>query len=231
MKAFADILHQAEKRKGGKAALRQLLPPVLSKQHLLQQSNAYCLAMMTKVINQAGFRWSVIEKKWPQFEEAYLHFDLQKLSLLSPEQWEAYVSDTRIVRHWQKIKAVMDNVAFVHEEACHHGSFAQFLAQWPDDDQVGLMLYLKKHGSRLGGHTGQRFLRYVGRDAFILTQNVVFALQQAHVDIADNPTSQRDLKRAQHAMNTWQHESGMPYTHISKIAAYSTGINDGDVTQ
>jgi len=35
MKPFSDILHQAEQRKGGKAALKRLLPPVPPKSMLL----------------------------------------------------------------------------------------------------------------------------------------------------------------------------------------------------
>ena len=225
MQAFADIQHRAEKRKGSAANLKKLLPRVKSPKQLLTVSDDRYLAMMAKVINQAGFRWSVIEKKWPQFEEAFLGFDVMRLSLLSPEQWDAYMQDVRVVRHWQKIKAVMENVAFVYHEASERGSFAHLIAQWPEDDQVGLMKYLKKHGSRLGGNTGQRFLRYMGKDAFVLSQDVVFAIQQAGIDIADNPTSQRDLNKIQAAMNQWREESGLAYAHISKIAAYSIGVN------
>lgn len=227
MKDFSDIVQQAEKRKGSKAELQKLLPAVLTKKQLLKIPDDRFLSMMTKVINQAGFRWSVIEKKWPQFEEAYFQFNVNKLSHLSPEQWEAYMQDTRIVRNWQKIKAVMDNVPFVYHEARERGSFASLIAEWPEDDQVGLMLYLKKQGSRLGGNTGQRFLRYMGKDAFILTGDVVLAMQTAGLDIADKPTSQRDLKKAQALMNQWHQQSGLPYAHISKILAFSTGVNFG----
>lgn len=225
MKPFSDILHQAEQRKGGKVALKRLLPPVPPKSLLLNLPDDRFLSMMTKVINQAGFRWSVVEKKWPQFEAAFLDFNIMKLSFLSPEQWESYMIDTRIVRHWQKISAVRENVAFVYDESRKRGGFAKLIGEWPADDQVGLMLYLKKHGSRLGGQTGPRFLRYVGMDAFMLTGDVVLAMQNAGLDIADSPSSQRDLKKAQALMNEWHQQSGLPYTHVSKIAAFSTGIN------
>lgn len=225
MEKFSDIQHRAQQRKGGAATLKKLLPKVKTTKQLMALGDDRYLAMMTKVINQAGFRWSVIEKKWPQFEEAFLGFDIMRLSLLSPEQWDAYMQDTRVVRNWQKIKAVMDNVAFVYHEAADRGSFASLIAQWPADDQIGLMQYLKKHGSRLGGNTGPRFLRCMGRDTFVLSPDVVLALQNAGVDIADNPTTQRDLKKVQAAMNHWREETGLPYTHLSKIASYSTGIN------
>lgn len=223
MKKFSTIRSRAAKRKGGAAKLNDLLPPVTSVRKLRATSDDRFLAMMTRCINNAGFNWSVIEKKWPQFEEAFLGFDLDQLSMLSPEQWEAYTQDTRVVRNWQKISAVRDNVRFILDVSQQHGSFGKFIAGWPCSDQVGLLKYLKVNGKRLGGNTGQYFLRFVGKDSFILSRDVVTALQEAGVDINDQPTSQRDLKRAQEAFNQWHEETSLPYTHLSRIAAFSAG--------
>ncbi len=225
MKAFSTIEKRAAKRKGGPSALRDLLPAVPSVRKLRATPDDRCLAMMTRCINNAGFNWSVIDKKWPQFEEAFHGFDPGVLSMLSPEKWEAYVQDTRVVRNWQKISAVRANVAFILDVSEQHGSFARFLAGWPCSDQIGLMKYLKVNGKRLGGNTGQYFLRFVGKDCFMLTSDVVTALQDAGVDIKDQPTSQRDLKRAQDAFNEWHEQTGLSYTHLSRIASCSTGSN------
>lgn len=225
MKKFARIQQQAEKRKGGPAALKKLLPKVATKKQLGAMGDDRFLAMMTKAINQAGFSWKVIENKWPEFEQAFFGFNPKKLGMLSPEQWEAYTSDRRVVRNWQKIKALQENVFFVQEEARKHGSFGKFLADWPANDQIGLMAYLKKQGSRLGGQSALWFLRTVGKDCFILSRDVVLTLQHAGLDIADNPTSQKDLRQVQQAFNTWHEETGLPYSHLSRIAACATGEN------
>jgi len=225
MQKFNTIRTRAEKRKGGKQGLEKLLPKISTRRQLLGTGDDRYLALMTKVINQAGFSWKVIENKWPQFEEAFLGFDLRKLSLLSPEQWEAYTSDRRVVRNWQKIKATKDNLFFVTEVAREHGGFGKFLADWPVSDQVGLLAYLKKHGSRLGGNSGMYFLRRAGKDSFILGRDVVTALRGAGVEVSETPTSKRDLSRIQAAFNAWQQETGLPYTHLSRIAACSVGEN------
>ena len=225
MKKFDKIRHQAEQRKGGAAGLKKLLPKVATKKQLAATGDDRYLAMMTKAINQAGFSWKVIENKWPQFEEAFFGFDPDKLGLLSPEQWEAYASDRRVVRNWQKIKALQENVFFVQEESRKHGGFGKFLADWPADDQIGLMLYLKKHGSRLGGQSALWFLRTMGKDCFILSRDVVLTLKNAGLDIADTPTSQKDLRQIQQAFNQWHTETGLPYSHLSRIAACATGEN------
>ncbi len=225
MKKFSTIQAMAEKRKGGKKELKKLLPPVLSKKKLAQKGDDRFLAMMCKAINQAGFNWKVIENKWPQFEEAFYGFDLSKLLSLMPEEWDAYIKDVRVVRNGQKIMAMAHNVHFVAEAAEKYGSFAKFMAEWPETDQIGLMAHLKKHGSRLGGQTAQWFMRYIGKDCFVITQDVVWAIKDAGYEIADNPTSKRDLTKVQEAFNTWHDESGLPYCHLSKIAAYSIGSN------
>ncbi|PCH59904.1 MAG: 3-methyladenine DNA glycosylase [Gammaproteobacteria bacterium] len=225
MHTFATIRARAEKHKGGPAKLKKLLKPVLSKKKLAQKSDDRFLAMMARAINQAGFNWTVIANKWPQFEEAFFGFDVAKLGCMPPERWEAYVKDIRVVRHWPKIKAVMENTYFIQDTARQHDSFARFIADWPESDQVGLMIHLKKHGSRLGGNTGQWFLRYVGKDSFVLSQDVVTAIQDAGVDVADAPTSKRDLTKIQNAFNEWHEETGLPYTHLSRIAGFSVGTN------
>ncbi len=225
MNKFASIHAQAEARKGGAKALQELLPKVLSRPQLAKVGDDRFLAMMCKVVNQAGFNWTVIDNKWPQFEAAFFKFNVKKLSSLSPDAWDAYLKDSRVVRNWQKIKALRDNVEFMHQEALRHGSFAKFIAHWPADDQVGLTGYLKKHGARLGGFSAQYFLRNMGYDAYILTRDVVRVLQNAGVEVKDNPSGKAELQRVQEAFNHWHAETGMPYAHLSKIAAYSTGEN------
>lgn len=225
MSGFDEIQSRAQSRKGGARALKALLPKVATNKQLIELGDDRYLAMMTKSINQAGFSWKVIENKWPSFEEAFLGFDPRKLSYLSPEQWEAFTSDKRVVRNWQKIKALQDNVFFVQDESRRSGGFGKFIAQWPVEDQIGLMAYLKKNGSRLGGQSALWFLRRVGKDCFIPARDVVVLLRSIGLDIAENPTSKRDLTKIQAQFNEWHIETGLPYSHLSRIAACSVGDN------
>ena len=140
MKKFTQIQERAERRKGGATALKKLLPQVATKKELAAKGDDRYLAMMTKCINQAGFSWKVIERKWPEFEEAFFGFDPLKLGLLAPEQWEAYTSDRRVVRNWQKIKALQENVFFIQETAREFGSFGNFFFS----NKVFFLIDLKK---------------------------------------------------------------------------------------
>jgi 3-methyladenine DNA glycosylase Tag len=139
--------------------------------------------------------------------------------------WHDLASDQRIVRNPQKIKSVRDNAAFVERVSKEHGGFGEFLANWPADDQVGLMAYLGKHGSRLGGNTGQYFLRWLGWDAFVISADMAAALRDAGLDIAESPTSKRDLDKIQAQINQWSAKTGLPRRHISRILAMSIGEN------
>lgn len=225
MRKFKLIEEQAVKRKGGKAELQRLLTTPATPKQLATVSDERYLAQLTRCVFNAGFHWRVITAKWPGFEEAFHGFDLGALLTKSPEEWEAYLEDTRIIRNWQKIETVFQNAVMVDEVAAEHGSFAQFFADWPVTDQVGLMKYLHKNGARLGGKTAQWFLRFTGKDSFILTGDVIAALIANGIETNEKATSQRDLKNIQGAFNHWHDETGMPITHLSKILSYSVGDN------
>lgn len=225
MTTFKTIRTRAETRKGGAKALMALLPVVPSNEALVKFGDDRVLAEMAKRIFCSGFVWRVIEQKWPGFEAAFERFDVARLNFEPDEFWERLVSDTRIVRHPQKIKSVRENARFVAEIAGEHGSFGKFLAAWPKDDQVGLLEVLAKRGSRLGGRTGQYFLRFVGWDGFVLSSDVVMCLRDAGCDIAEAPTSKKDLRKAQAQLNAWAAESGLPMVHVSRICAMSIGEN------
>lgn len=225
MTTFKTIRARAAKRKGGDAALAALLPKLAGPKALAKLKDDRALAEMAKRIFSAGFVWSLIEQKWPGFEAAFLKFEPVRLVHQPDEFWERLTSDKRIVRNPQKIAAVRADARFITDIAREHGSFGKFLSQWPATDQIGLLDLLAKRGARLGGKTGQYFLRFVGRDAFITSADVVACLRDAGLDISDTPTSKKDLQKIQAQFNTWAEESGLPLTHLSRICAMSVGEN------
>jgi 3-methyladenine DNA glycosylase Tag len=223
--AFKTIRARAEKRKGGAEALARLLPPKPDPKALSKLRDDRALAEMTKRIFSAGFAWSVIESKWPGFEEAFLGFEPLRLAVESDEFWHKLTMDARIVRNGAKIASVRANAHFVLGVSKEHGGFGKFLAQWLPSNEVGLLEVLAKRGSRLGGNTGQMLLRFLGYDAFVTSKDVVACLRDAGLDIAEAPTSKRDLAKIQEQFNAWAKETGLPYAHLSRICAFSIGEN------
>lgn len=223
--SFKTIRARAEKRKGGAKPLARLLPSKPDPKALAKLGDDRVLAEMTRRVFCAGFAWSVIDTKWPGFEEAFLEFAPGRLSLQPDEFWDKLLSDKRIVRNGAKIMSVRANAGFIKDVAKEHGSFGRFLAGWPSSDEVGLLDVLAKRGSRLGGNTGQMLLRFLGWDGFVTSRDVVLCLRDAGVDIAEAVTSKRDLAKVQAQFNAWATETGLPYVHLSRICAMSIGEN------
>lgn len=222
---FKRIRERAAKRKGGEKVLTTLLPKKRDNKALAKLSDDRVLSEMARRVFSAGFVWSVIDKKWPGFEEAFLDFNPKRLLFQPAEFWEKLASDKRIVRNPQKIRSVRENAKFVSDIAAEHGSFGKFLANWPADDQIGLLEILDKRGSRLGGFSAQYLLRFLGRDSFILTNDLILCLRDSGVPLSAKGTSKKDMKLAQAQINEWAQETGLPLTHISRICAMSIGEN------
>jgi 3-methyladenine DNA glycosylase Tag len=225
MLSFKTIRARAAKRKGGDAALVALLPEIPGPNALARLRDDRALSQMAKRIFSAGFVWSVVESKWPGFEAAFLGFEPKRLLFEPDEFWTGLARDPRIVRNPQKIMAVRRNAQLISDIAHEHGSFGKFLERWPADDQIGLLDLFGKRGARLGGRTGQYFLRFIGKDCFVMSHDVVACLRDAGLDISENPGSRKDLTKIQQQFNAWAAETGLPFTHLSRICAMSIGEN------
>ena len=220
MRTFDAIWKLAAQRKGGDQAVEAVLQYPKSPAEIAETPDDRFLAVMTRCIFQSGFNWKVIEAMWPGFEAAFEGFDIGHCRMLHDEDFERLVSDTRIVRHGQKIRSVQENAAFLADLAREHGSAGRFFAEWPSEDYMGLLEILKKRGARLGGNTGQYFLRFSGVDSFILSQSVVNRLiAEGIVDKA--PSSAKEKAAVQAAFNTWRAQSGRSLTEISRVLAIS----------
>lgn len=226
MRSFVEILERAATRKGGMKALRARLPTdIRPPEELAEIPDHRYLAGMTKTIFQAGFVWKVIEKKWLGFEDAFWGFDIDRCMYFSPEDEDDLCRDIRIVRNRQKILTVPHNAMMIAGIRNEYGSFGRFIADWPGQDYIGLLAFLKKNGARLGGNSSQYFLRSIGKDGFVLSRDGVHALIEAGV-IDKPPTSKTALSKVQQAYNLWADESGYGLADISRILALSTDAPD-----
>lgn len=222
MRSFEEIYDIAVERKGGRDAVEAPLTRPRPSAEIAATPDDRFLSLMTKCIFQAGFNWKVVEAMWPGFEAAFENFDIGSCAMLHDEDFERLVSDTRIVRHGPKIRAVQENARFVADLAEEHGSAGAFFANWPTTDYVGLLDVLKTRGTRLGGNTGQYFLRFAGIDSFIYSQGVVDRLiAEGVVDKA--PSSAKEKAAVQAAFNTWREQSGRSFNEISRVLAMSIG--------
>lgn len=221
---FAAILQRAQARKGGPAALAALLSKPLPGTELAAIPDNLLLAELTKKVFQSGFVWRVVRQKWPGFCQVFFDFDIEKILLLSDEMLEQKARDPRIIRNLSKVFTIRENALMLYHVQREYGSFARFIADWPTADIIGLWAYLKKHGARLGGNTGAYALRAIGKDTFLLTQDVE-AYLKAYGVFDGGINSKRSQQQIQQQFNQWQAESGLSLQEISQIVSYSVGEN------
>ncbi|MDJ0920270.1 MAG: DNA-3-methyladenine glycosylase I [Henriciella sp.] len=223
MRNFSEILALAAQHHGGE----ELVLDKAANEHLTADltaiADSHYFSEMTKAVFSAGFNWTVIRNKWPGFEAAFDGFDPHRVAFYSDEDMDRLLSDPGIVRNGQKIKATIDNARFIVETIKQYGSFGAFLAQWPADDQAGLLAYLGKHGARLGGATAQYFLRFSGYDGWITSKDVCAALMREGVLDKPSATSKTALKKVDAAFADLAEQSGLPRSVISRILALSIG--------
>lgn len=222
MRSFDELFAISAARHGGEAALSASLESPLAPNTLAAIPDDRWLSMMTRFVFSAGFNWKVIENKWPGFEVAFKGFNPGRCAFMDDVWFDSLLTDKSIVRHGTKIRSVPDNATLFLELAKEHGSAANAFAHWPAEDFVGLLDMLKKRGSRLGGSTAQYFLRFMGKDSFILSRDVVGRLIAEDV-IDKAPTSKKPLAATQAAFNEWRAQSGRSLTEISRVLALSIG--------
>ncbi|ETN91691.1 3-methyl-adenine DNA glycosylase I [Gammaproteobacteria bacterium MOLA455] len=218
---YKNIYKLAAKNRGGFEQLEASLPRPRSSQQLAAQGDDRYLSMMTRCVFRAGFVWRVIDNKWPGFEEAFCKFNPLAIAHFSDEKLEELGQDTRIVRNFTKIVSVRHNAMYVLDKQHSHGSFGKFIADWPENDIVGLWLELKKNGSRMGGNSGPGMLRSMGKDTFLLTQDVSDALVRQGLMKKFSPTAQRDLRLVEQVFADLREQSGRSLCELSRMLAFT----------
>ena len=224
MRSVDELFDLAAEHRGSRDIIEDMMPTIKSSADIASLSDDRILAGMTKAIFQAGFSWKVIENKWPGFEEVFEGFVPVHWKFMSDDDLDSLLKDTRIVRNGMKIQTVRDNAILLCDLEDEYGSAAKCIAEWPMDDFVGLLAMLQKRGSRLGGATAQYFLRFLGKDGWVMGRDVVTGLVREGV-VDKTPTGKGAQQKVQQAFNEWSEESGRPFAHISRLLALSVGPN------
>jgi 3-methyladenine DNA glycosylase Tag len=216
---FSSILDAARTRVGA-AALEARMPQPRSPAELKATADDRYLSQMSLRIFRAGLKHSLVDAKWPAFEEVFHSFEPRPVRAMSDDALQALMADARLIRHWGKLKSVRDNAAAMIAVAEEHGSFGAWLADWRGTNIVELWETLAKRFSQMGGNSGPTFLRMVGKDTFILTPAVTAALK--HWGAVDAPPKNRkDRAAVQSRFNAWAAETSRPLCQLSLILAAS----------
>jgi 3-methyladenine DNA glycosylase Tag len=216
---FAPIVEAARTRLGAGALEARLTKPRSTAELKAVTDDRY-LSKMELRIFRAGLKHSLVDAKWPAFEEVFHAFEPRRVRAMSDDALQALMTDTRLIRHWGKLKSVRDNAAAMIAVGEENGSFATWLADWPTTNIIELWEALAKRFSQMGGNSGPSFLRMVGKDTFVLTHSVTAALKRWGA-VETPPKNRKDRAAVQSCFNAWAAETGRPLCQLSLILAAS----------
>lgn len=208
-------------RFGSRQALESRLPIPRDPEQLRAMPDDRYLSQIALRVFRAGLKHSVVDARWPAFEEVFFGFDPEKVVLMSAEHIERLMGDKRLIRHLAKMRSVPRNAQMVLDLSREYGSMGALIADWPTEDIVGLWRLLARRGNQLGGLSVPRFLRMIGKDTFVTTADVLAALVAMGVLDRAVATSQRDLATVQQAFNHLVEQSGRPLCQLSAMLAFT----------
>ncbi len=220
MTDFETILAAARARAGGEAALEQRLPMPKSPDELRAVGDDRYLSLMSLRVFRAGLKHSMVDAKWPAFEDAFHGFQPRRIQAMNDEDMDVLMGDRRLIRHGGKLRSVRDNAAAIALLARETGGMGAYLADWPGSRIVELWADLAKRFKQMGGNSGPYFLRMAGKDTFLLTGDVVRALNRWGA-VEGTPKGKAARRLVQEAFNRWAEESGRPLCQLSMILARS----------
>lgn len=91
------------------------------------EGDAGYLEVMTQAVFQAGFNWQVIRQKWPNFQQAFAGFAVDRVAGFTELDVERLLGDRGIVRHGRKVEATIANARTCQQLIRLHGSFYAYL--------------------------------------------------------------------------------------------------------
>lgn len=222
MRVFAEIEAPVIERFGGEQALDKQLKKAKSAPALKAIPDSAWLSAASLAVFQAGFNWSVVEKKWPRIEEIFHGFNLAYCRFLSDEALEDILKQDGMISHWKKTKSIQRNADFFTQISNENGGLGNYFSQWKMTEYAQNIRTLQKGGDRLGGKTCQVFLRRMGVDTLVFSNDMVRALVREGV-VQKSPSSLKDWAAVSEAVEAWHAQSGRGLNEISQILAFSVG--------
>ncbi|MCO5182589.1 MAG: DNA-3-methyladenine glycosylase I [Anaerolineae bacterium] len=135
------------------------MPQGPPEQIVLQSLNDY-LEIMSKSVFQSGMSWKVVESKWPGTREAFHNFDVHTVANFNERDIETLSQDTRVIRNFRKLNAIVYNAQQIIALDKAHGSFQHYLRAHGDFDST--MKAIRKDFKFMGPSGIYVFLYIVG---------------------------------------------------------------------
>ena len=98
------------------------------------------LEVMSKAVFQSGMSWKVVEAKWEGTREAFDNFDVTKVAAYNERDLDELSQDTRVIRNYRKLAAIVSNAQQMLALEKEFGSFQEYLRSQDDFDATLTMI-------------------------------------------------------------------------------------------
>lgn len=85
------------------------------------------LEALSRPVFLSGMGWPVVEAKWDGIRGAFYDFDPERVAVMSGDDVERLLNDTRVIRNRKKIEATITNAERLLELDREHGGFQRYL--------------------------------------------------------------------------------------------------------
>lgn len=91
------------------------------------------LGQVAKIIFVAGFRYSIVEERWPSIKKAFYKFNINKLSKLNEKQINNILKAKGMIKNVGKIEAIIENAKKCKKLEEEHGSVLKWIEKLKKD--------------------------------------------------------------------------------------------------
>lgn len=138
------------------------MPPGKAPEQVDPQTLDDYLDVMSKAVFQSGISWKVVEAKWPSTREAFHNFDVQEVANMNEKDIDDLSNDTRVIRNYRKLQAIVTNAQRMLDLEAEHGAFKNYLQSQDDFDSTLKMI--RKDFKFMGPFGIYYFLYVVGEE-------------------------------------------------------------------
>lgn len=106
---------------------------------------------MARVIFQAGLSWRLIERKWPNFQEAFENFSINRIARFTDDDVKRLMANEGIVRNRKKILATIHNATQFQTIKKELESFQAYIDTLDKSNNYALVIKDSERNSNISG--------------------------------------------------------------------------------
>ena len=92
--------------------------------HPKPKNDAEFLEVMSEIIFISGFRWGIVNSRWPKIKKAFHNFDVNKVANENPEN---LMKKEGMIKNNSKINAIIENAKLCREIIKSNGSTMKWI--------------------------------------------------------------------------------------------------------